>query len=53
MMNQPKLSRKEWNMLTMMLEVPTRKNTDARLAVRDKILRQLNKSKRVNLSNGE
>ena len=47
-MNQPKLTRKEWNLITMMLEVPTRKNTDARVAVRDKIIRQLDKSRYIN-----
>ena len=56
-MNQPKLTRKEWNMITMMLDKQLKKGAnkvaanETRSALKKKILTQLNKTRDINLIN--
>ncbi len=48
MMNQPKLTRKEWNMITQMLSRNKKSSNGARLALKEKILCQLNETRLEN-----
>jgi hypothetical protein len=58
-MNQPKLTRKEWNMITMMLDKQLKKGAnkveanETRVALKKKILTQLNKTRDIKLINNE
>ncbi|QDP63232.1 MAG: hypothetical protein Unbinned1520contig1002_30 [Prokaryotic dsDNA virus sp.] len=54
-MNQPKLTRKEWNMITMMLEKQLKRGAnkaaanETRSALKKKILSQLNRTRDIEL----
>ena len=54
-MNQPKLTRKEWNMITMMLDKQLKKGAnkvaanETRSVLKKKILTQLNKTRDIEL----
>ena len=56
-MNQPRLTRKEWNMITMMLDKQLKKGANKveanenRSALKKKILTQLNKTRDIKLIN--
>jgi hypothetical protein len=56
-MNQPKLTRKEWNMITMMLDKQLKEGynqvaaNETRSALKKKILTQLNKTRDIKLIN--
>ena len=58
-MNQPKLTRKEWNMITMMLDKQLKKGAnkvtanETRAALKKKILTQLNKTRDIKLIDNE
>ena len=58
-MNQPKLTRKEWNMITMMLDKQLKKGAnkvaanEARSTLKKKILTQLNKTRDIELIDNE
>ena len=47
MMNQPKLTRKEWNIITQMLTRNKKSANEARLALKSKILDSLNVTRQV------
>ena len=58
-MNQPRLTRKEWNMITMMLDKQLKKGANKveanenRSALKKKILTQLNKTRDIKLIDNE
>ena len=58
-MNQPKLTRKEWNMITMMLDKQLKKGAnqvaanETRSTLKKKILTQLNKTRDIKLIDNE